>query len=138
MLLDTDTQNPECGANVTVAKLNEIGFDANFLANNVFFAGTQEFEDVFPNNIIRDVFNKLYTKPTKAKWTNKQIQNIRDNNPKLSKGFFEASKQNIAHHKKIYKKPEFATELADLITVKDLKNIQILTDLFKKVHEIAD
>lgn len=138
MLLDSDTQNPECGANVTVSKLTEIGFDATFLTNNVFFAGTQEFEDIFPNTIIRDVFNRLYTRPTKSKWTSTQIQEIRDGNPKISKGFLVASKLHIAHHKKFYKKPEFATELADLITVKDLKNIQILTALFNKVHEIVD
>lgn len=138
MLLDTDTQNPGCGANVTVAKLNEIGYDADFLANNVFFAGTQEFEDIFSNNIIREVFNNLYPKPTRAKWTKNQIENIRINNPKLSKGLLEASKQHIAHHKKIYKKPEFASKLADLISIKDLKTIPILTDLFNKVHQIAD
>lgn len=138
MLLDTDTQNSNCGANVTVDKLNEIGFGAAFLTSNVFFAGVQEFEDIFPDSVIRDVFNRLYKRPTKGKWTSEHIKKLRSTYPKLSKGFFDASKLHITHHKKIYKKPEFATELADSISEKDLKKIQILTDLFQKVHSIVD
>lgn len=136
MLLDTDTQNANCGANVTVNKLNEIGFDANFMANNIFFAGVQEFEDVFPDNRIRDVFNRLYPRPTKGKWTLKHIRKLRSENQKISKGFDKETLFYIDHHKRRYRKPEFANELANIITKKELENIPILNDLFAKVHQI--
>ena len=138
MLLDTDTQNPNCGANVTTEKLNEIGFDSDFLSTNVFFAGVQEFEDVFPNHIIRNVFNRLYPKPTKAKWKNQHIIELRGNYDKISKGFLEETRKYIAHHHKNYKKPEFANELVDLITQKELKKISVMTDLFARVHQIVE
>lgn len=136
MLLDNDTQNPNCGANVTTNKLNEIGFDAVFLSENVFFVGLQEFEDVFPNNRIKDIFNNLYPKPT-GKWEIHHIASLRASHPKISKGFYEESKKFIAHHHKHYRKPEFANEIAEAMTKKELEQISVLTNLFGKVHEIV-
>jgi putative ATP-dependent endonuclease of the OLD family len=138
LLLDTDTQNPNCGANVTSNKLGEIGFDDSFFSSNLFFAGVQEFEDVFPDRIIRDVFNKLYPRATKAKWNIGHIRDLRANYNKISKGFLEESRKHISHHHKNYKKPEFANELADLITLKELKNIEVLTALFSRIHQIVE
>ena len=136
MLLDTDTQNPECGANVTVDKLNEIGFSPAFMANNVFFAGNQEFEDTLPDNKIRDILNRLYPRPTKGKWSIAHVQRMRTTYPKLSKGFDKETLKFIRHHKKRYAKPEFASEIVDVMTVKEIKNITVLINLFSKIHQI--
>jgi hypothetical protein len=138
LLLDADTQNPNCGANVTSNKLSEIGFDSSFFSNNLFFAGVQEFEDIFPNWIIRDVFNKLYPRSTKAKWNIGHIEYMRTNYEKISKGFSVESHKHISHHRKNYKKPEFANELVDLITLKELKKIEVLTTLFSRIHQIVE
>lgn len=136
MLLDTDTQNPECGANVTVDKLKEIGFSAQFITNNVFFAGTQEFEDILPDNRIRDILNKLYPRHTKGKWTIEHVRKMRANYPKLSKGLKEEIKKFIGHHKKWYAKPEFASEIVEIMSDKDINDIAILNNLFQKIHQI--
>ena len=138
LLLDSDTQNPDCKAKVTVEKLTEIGFSSTFMKSNVFFAGIQEFEDIFPDSLIRDVFNLLYTRPTKGKWNIAHIRKLRAQYPKISMGFSDASKIYIKHHKRNYNKPEFATELANLATIKDLKKITVLEMLFEKVHSIID
>ncbi|WP_295793691.1 AAA family ATPase [Mucilaginibacter sp.] len=138
MLLDFDTQNPECGASVTIEKLNQIGFDADFLANHVFFAGIQEFEDLYPDHRIRETFNILYPRPTKIKWTLKDIQKLRADYPKISKGFDKETLKFIAHHHQRYKKPEFASKITDLMTEKEIKNIDVLQNLFHKIGQILN
>jgi putative ATP-dependent endonuclease of the OLD family len=137
MLLDTDTQNAECGANVTIEKLNALGFEEDFLVNNVFFAGTQEFEDIFPDNKINEVFNVLYPKSENEEWVVAEIESLRNDYPKISKGFWEESKKYISHHKKRYKKPEFTIELVKGMTKVELEEIEVLIKLFAKVHEIV-
>lgn len=137
MLLDTDTQNAECGANVTVEKLQGIGFDEDFLNNNVFFAGLQEFEDIFPDNKIKDVFNTLYPKSESEGWTITDIESLRTNYPKISKGFWEESRNFISHHKKRYRKPEFTIELVNRMTKEELEQIRVLIQLFEKIHRIV-
>jgi len=138
MLLDHDTQNPDCGASVTVTKLNEIGFDADFLRDHVFFAGVQEFEDLYPDHRIRETFNLLYPRPTKRKWTLRDIQELRVNYPKISKGFAQESSKFIASHHTRYKKPEFAAKIIDLMTVQEIKAIPVLQNLFNKVGQILN
>lgn len=136
MLLDSDTQNPECGASVTVAKLNEIGFDADFLTNHIFFAGNQEFEDLYPDKRIREAFNILYPRPTIRQWTLKDIERLRANNLKISKGFHTETFRFISHHHARYKKPEFASTIIDLMTEKEIKAIPVLQNLFLKIESI--
>lgn len=136
MLLDSDTQNANSGASVTVQRLTQIGFDQPFLNSNVFFAGTQEFEDLYPNSRIRDVFNRLYPRSATSKWTTTHIQNIRNSNPKISKGLFDESKRFINHHKNIFKKPEFASEIVDLMTQSELKAIPVLQNIFDRIQQI--
>lgn len=138
MLLDFDTQNANCGASVTVAKLNEIGFDADFLRDHVFFAGIQEFEDLYPDHRIRETFNVLYPKPTVRKWTLRDIQELRVNYPKISKGFEQESFKFITSHHTRYKKPEFAAKIIDLMTVQEIKAIPVLQNLFNKVGQILN
>ena len=57
---------------------------------------------------------------------------------KLSKGFYATSLLHIQHHQKRYKKPEFANELADLITPKQLQGIAVLNNLFTRIHQIIE
>lgn len=137
MLLDTDTQNADCGANVTVEKLNIIGFEKEFLERNVFFAGQQEFEDVFPDHKIVEVFNTLYPKSDIESWTIEEIETLRKNYPKITKGLWEESKRYISHHKKRYRKPEFAIELVKRMNKEELEQISVLINLFEKIHEIV-
>jgi putative ATP-dependent endonuclease of the OLD family len=137
MLLDSDTQNAECGANVTIEKLQEIGFEEDFLNNNVFFAGLQEFEDIFTDNKITDVFNKLYPKSEDEVWTVAQIEALRNDYPKISKGFWEESRNFIPYHKKRYRKPEFTIELVKGMTKEELEQIEVLMQLFEKIHQIV-
>lgn len=136
MLLDQDTQNPNCGAKITPAKLTEIGFDNNFLQNNIFFAGNQEFEDLFPDKLIRDLFNLFYPRPTKGKWTLGHIRTLRNKYEKISKGFEEYSLKYIAHHHKRYRKPEFASEMANLLTKNHIAQIPVLINIFNKIKNI--
>ncbi|MCY7348270.1 MAG: hypothetical protein LH614_18915, partial [Pyrinomonadaceae bacterium] len=137
MLLDTDTQNDDCGAIVTVEKLHGIGFEEEFLENNVFFAGVQEFEDIFPDNKIRQVFNNLYPKAENDDWTIAQIEAVRASYPKISKGFKEESWNFFSHHRRRYRKPEFMIEMVKGLTREELEQIEVLTRLFEKIHQIV-
>jgi energy-coupling factor transporter ATP-binding protein EcfA2 len=136
MLLDTDTQNANSGASVTVDRLNELGFDQSFLSDNVFFAGIQEFEDLYPNNRIRDVFNNFYPRSATGKWTTKHIQQIRISNLKISKGFKAESSKFITYHKRWYKKPEFASAMVDVMSEREIKSIPVLQNLFNRIQQI--
>ncbi len=138
MLLDNDTQNANSEASVTVAKLSEIGFNADFLRDHVFFAGVQEFEDLYPDHRIREAFNLLYPKPTVRKWTLRDIQALRISYPKISKGFKAETLKFISHHQRFYKKPEFAAEIIDLMTLQEIKSIPVLNNLFNKVGQILN
>lgn len=136
MLLDADTQNANSGASVTPTKLAEIGFDQQFLTNNVFFAGTQEFEDLYPDNRIRDTLNKIYPRSATHKWTVPQVRSIRTTNQKISKGLETESFKFIAHHKNRFKKPQFASEIIDLMTDNEIRSIPVLQQLFAKVQQV--
>lgn len=136
MLLDFDTQNADCGAMVTVDKLNQIGFDAAFLLENVFFAGVQEFEDLYPNHRIRQAFNLLYPRSATRRWTLREIVQLRAEYPKISKGFDAKTRPFITYHHRRYKKPEFADKIIDLMTADEIRAIPVLQRLFAKIEEI--
>lgn len=138
MLLDNDTQNANSGASITVDRLNEIGFDHTFLNDNVFFAGVQEFEDLYPDNRIRDIFNRLYPRTATSKWSINHVRHIRTTYPKISKGFDKESIKFIAHHKRRFKKPDFASEIIDLMTETELKAIPVLQNLFNRIQQIIN
>ncbi len=138
LLLDKDTQNPECGAKITQDKLIEIGFSPEFLNTNVIFAGIQEFEDLYPDNLIRNLFNSLYPRSTIGKWTLSHIRKLRTDYHKISKGFEVYSKQYISTHHKRYNKPEFASKMSDLLTYKNIQNIPTLVTLFNKIQQIIN
>lgn len=136
LILDRDTQNPNCGANVTPERLAEIGFPAVFCSENVFFAGVQEFEDIFPDKRLRDTFNTLYPKNTIGKWKAKDFSDARVRNPKISKELEKMSFKFIAHHKKRFSKPEFAINLIPFMKNNELAALEDITQLFQKISQI--
>ncbi len=138
LLLDSDTQNANSGSVVTKKKLIEIGFDNSFLTNNIFFAGVQEFEDIYSNKTICKSFNKLYPKSKYKKWTSKDINRIRNNNLKISKGLEADALKYISFHKNYFRKPDLSIELALSISNIELKGIKVLSNLFKKIHTIIE
>lgn len=136
MLLDTDTQNLNSGAAITPTRLTDIGFDPVFLANNVFFAGTQEFEDLYPDHRIRDILNKIHPKSPTGRWTINNVRDIRANNPKISKGLDAETIKYITHHRNRFNKPEFASEIVDLMKDNEITTIPVLQQVFGKIQQI--
>lgn len=134
LLLDTDTQFPTSKNQVTLPKLQEIGFDSDFLNNNCFFIGTKEFEDVFSDSQLKRTSDRAFTKDDNSPWAESEFQSIRSDD-KFSKSLKRlistACKTNIG-------KPKIASEIANDLAREEIENINVLRLFFEKVTSIIE
>lgn len=131
LLLDSDCQADGSGTRVTPSKLLSIGFDTQFIANNVFFIGDKEFEDSFNTRDIMGVLNTYYPKAEGGVWcADKDIDIHRGSN--FMKNLMRHVEQNAKPGIDRLRKPEFSVRLASSC----LKEEQI-PDAIKKVFEMA-
>ncbi len=138
MLLDADTNLNGTKNKVTTKSLKSIGFDQQFLDNNVVFIGDKEFEDVFPNNVICRCLNKYWPKINNDVWTEEEIELLRS-----QEKFSESLKKRVAEYKAetnanidFLRKPEFGLKIADVMEKQEIREIEALNNLFTKVNEI--
>lgn len=136
LFLDTDTNLNETKNKVTTNSLNSIGFDQQFLNNNVVFIGNKEFEDAFPNNIICRCLNKYWPKINNDVWTEEEIEQLRS-----QEKFSESLTKIVADYKAKTKadidflsKPEFGLKIADVLDKQEICEIEALNNLFTKVN----
>lgn len=130
LFLDNDTQNPTSTASITPDKLDEIGFSANFLSDNVVLVGTKEFEDIYPDNFLVDMLNLKFPRDDGNDWSVAEIQQLKRDSPKFSEDLrVLVSKE----HKKRVGKPEIALEFANFLPVEEVPNLAKIKVLFDKV-----
>ncbi len=123
---------------VTIESLKEIGFNQQFLENNVVFIGAKEFEDVFPNNVICRCLNKYWPKINNEVWTEEEIEPLRSHEK-----FSESLIKKVAEYKAesnadidFLRKPEFGLKIADVMEEQEIREIEALNNLFTRVNEI--
>ncbi len=132
LFLDSDTQNATSSASITPDKLQEIGFSAGFLNDNVVFAGNKEFEDIYPNSTLVDMLNNKYPKNNGNNWEVSEIQELRDNSQKFS----EDLKNTICReHRGRIGKPEIALEFSNWIATEEISTLAEVKTLFDKLKE---
>jgi predicted ATP-dependent endonuclease of OLD family len=133
LYLDSDCKSPKSNVRVTPEKLTEIGFDVNFIHNNVFYAGLKEFEDEYPNNALLKVLEVTFPKLDNTEWTIHDIQSIKDRGGKYSHLLVKEIK-SISNIKTT--KPQFAYEFGRSIRPPDIMNFKSVMQLFNRIQEI--
>ncbi|WP_158599147.1 ATP-dependent endonuclease [Methanohalophilus sp. RSK] len=139
MFLDNDTNTDSSVKNITKQSLKQIGIGEEFL-NNIVYVGEKEFEDVFSNEIICRCLNEYWPKIDNEKWTEEQIERLRDDDK-----FSESLKDMIGRYKTesgaaidYLKKPEFGKYIADTVSKDEISEIDDLKKLFNKINEIVN
>lgn len=133
LFLDADTQYSTSSAQITFDRLQEIGFDSTFLSTNVILAGTKEFEDSYPNNVLVDMLNTKYPKQSGIPWIESEIASLKATSPKFSETIlYEIGRE----HRKRVGKPEVALEFANHILAEDIASIAEVVKAFEKVRQI--
>ncbi len=138
MLLDTDTNADGTKNYVTKKSIEKIGFDQQFLDNNVIFIGDKEFEDSFPNNIICRCLNRYWPKINTNVWAEEEIERLRSDDK-----FSESLIDMIGKYKgetnpniDFLRKPEFGLKIADVIEKEKISEIEALNRVFNRINEI--
>lgn len=132
MLLDSDTQ--ESKHRVTKEKLEEAGFDEDFLENNCFFIGGKEFEDVYPDGYLADMANTFFEKENGGTWSEADFKELRSENK-----FLQAIKQIISREcKTSIGKPEIAQKMGSYFTYNDIENMEAIKGVFDRIKNIIE
>lgn len=137
MLLDNDTQQ-DSALKVTKASLGQIaGFNSPYLDKNVFFIGTNEFEDSFSEVLICRTLNKYYPKKETDSWQGRDLSNLREG--KFSDGLLSlvnAYKKTENLLRDYCRKPELGKLLAEEISREEIESNRVLIALFRRINEI--
>ncbi|RXJ90545.1 hypothetical protein CRV01_05155 [Arcobacter sp. CECT 8983] len=134
LFLDTDTQYEDSNSRVTKEKLEDIGFDEDFLDNNCFFIGTKEFEDVFCDLTYKNLCNEKFIKDDDTEWIENEFNQLRS----VDK-FSEDLRRMLSRKcKRRIGKPEISLELAKKLSKDDIENIEPIKNLFEKINEIIN
>lgn len=134
LFLDADTQYTTSNSRVTKDKLEDIGFDENFLDNNCFFIGSKEFEDVFCDLTYKDLCNDKFRKNDDTEWIENDFAQHRSANKfseEIKRMLRIGCSRNIG-------KPEISLELAKKLLKDDIESIQPIKDLFEKINQIIN
>ncbi|WP_116109366.1 ATP-dependent nuclease [Lewinella sp. IMCC34191] len=132
VLLDKDTQYSTSRHQVTVAKLEEIGFDGDFLTNHCFFVGHKEFEDIFTDAQLARTANRAFPKADGSAWEENDFAIIRQ-----SAKFSKSLKDTICRLSQSSPgKPKIALEIANDINKNELLHFTEIISTFHKVTEI--
>ncbi len=83
-LLDADCQSASSSGYLSHEKLEEQGCPPDFLAEQVDYIGTKEFEDIFTDEIIAAALNQAFPLPDAATWIPNTIAEMRACGTKFS------------------------------------------------------
>ncbi len=138
LTLDTDTKY-STERRVTRDKIKQIGFPEAFIDDNIIYFGGYEFEDLFENQHIIDVLNKIYPKYEGENWTTEEIQNLREEgkfSSRLTKLVNEYRERHLDVEWDRFRKPEFGEEIAKIVPVDFILEQECFQLLFSKIDEI--
>jgi putative ATP-dependent endonuclease of the OLD family len=134
LFLDADTQYTTSNSRVTKDKLEDIGFDVDFLNNNCFFIGNKEFEDVFCDLTYKDLCNDKFLKHDSSIWIENDFAQHR-----MADKFSEEIKKMLSREcRRSIGKPEISLELARKLSKDYIENIHPIKNLFEKINEIIN
>lgn len=133
MVLDADTQYPTSDCQVTLQRLQDIGFDSSFLSSHCFFAGSKEFEDTYEDVKLAVVANAVFPKHDGTLWTEGDFVALRS-----SDKFSEQLRVTLSREaRKSVGKPKIAHEMANSYSKEDIEVNTVLKSTFDKLIEIT-
>lgn len=133
MILDADTQYPTSNCQVTLQKLQDIGFDAGFLRSHCFFVGSKEFEDTYDDSMLAVIANGVFQKHDGTQWVASDFTSLRG-----SDKFSEELRVTLSREaRKAIGKPMIAHEMANAYTKEDVEANSALKNVFDKITEIV-
>jgi len=140
LVLDKDTQEPHSKNRITLQSLEQIGFDQEFLSNNVIFVGQGEFEDCFSCDLICRCLNSHLEKRNNDSWTENEINSLKN-----SGKFSENIQKSISLYKRendmiwdFFRKSDFGEIIGKHITKEEVEDIPCLKQLMDRISEIID
>ena len=133
LLLDSDTQQAGSTRQVTTQKLQDSGFDANFLRDHCFFIGTKEFEDTYSDTDLAVVANNKFPKRDGSAWLDSDFSSLRT----MDKFSAEVSSLISREHGSRVRKPQIAYEMALIYNRAKISQNTVLKSLFDKIQTIV-
>ena len=114
MLLDQDCTEPDSTADLTPARLTEVGCSETFLSEQVTFIGLKEYEDAFSDFVIVKALNAKFERADGDLWTTDEINNLR-----VEQKFSESLRKRVLDKtvprlKSKAKKPKIAVAIAEI------------------------
>lgn len=125
---------------ITPEKLRVIGFDQDFVDENLILVGENEFEDIFSNEHIASCMDLHYPKLNSENWGPDEIEALREEGKFSSRlqQFAEAYLADNAVTWDRFRKPDFGRYLAKDLSPEQLSEIPELTSLMEKIASIID
>ena len=137
--LDADIQDDgrRC---LTSEKFREVGFDSDFITNNVILVGKNEFEDIFSDELLSEYLNKYHQKNDGEIWLKSDIQGLRKDGKFSNKIKDMVGKYQFENEirNRDFKKPEFGKRIGELITRDEIEKIPEMELLIKKIAGIVE
>jgi len=132
LLLDADTQYETSVNQVTKQKLEQIGFNADFLMNKCFFIGEKEFEDVISDEQYTTICNCNFSKDDGDLWITNDFSEKRQDDK------FSESLRILLYKecKKPIGKPELASAVAKFLNKAEIEEIEVIKKLFDEIQNI--
>jgi putative ATP-dependent endonuclease of the OLD family len=135
LFLDSDCTTDGSSARV-LKRATELGLNANWINNHVFYVGQKEFEDAFDSEFIADFLNDVYGKEESA-WTSAEITNLKNTSVKFSTDLLRELQSNARKNKRSdVSKPHFGRSLAEYYSEK-YEMPQTIQKMFVRIREIA-
>ena len=138
LFLDSDTQNQDSNSKITRQSLQQIGFGEDFITNSVFFAGNQEFEDSFSNQLICRCLNANWSKKEGYQWEEAEIEGLRADGK-----FSEKLIKMVGDYKRVenmawnyVRKSDFGKVIAESITRDEINQVGSLNSVINRIEEI--
>jgi len=132
LLLDADTQYTTSVNQVTKQKLEQIGFNADFLTSKCFFIGIKEFEDVISDKQYTIICNRNFPKDDGDLWSTSDFSEKRNDGK-----FSDSLKILLCKEcRKSIGKPEIASAVAEILNKNEIEEIDVIKNLFDEIQDI--
>ena len=134
IVVDSDTRSQgNSTGRLTERVLKESGFDDEFITERLIYVGSQEFEDVFSNEVIVLSLERHWPKQI-GEWTSREVDEWRAGG-KFSDNIKGAVWEQSGEDTPKWSKPLFGVKLAEVCSEDDIPEIVI--EVFEKARRIA-
>lgn len=133
IFVDSDSRESR-SSNLSEQDLRELGFETEFIENNVLFVGLKEFEDTFSSEQISRALSNLWNKSDGTDWLIDEIEEL-GSETKFSKAIGGYVHEYGSDEGENWGKPLFGKTLAEICEITEIHEDILL--LFTKARQIV-